>query len=78
MRQIHIADEKLFVDYAGSTVPIIDEATGEITQVQIFVATLGASTCAFACATPRQTSADWIGAQARRCRRWSSSAAVSA
>jgi transposase len=65
MRQIHIAGEKLFVDYAGSTVPIIDAATGEITQAQIFVATLGASNYTFACATPRQTTADWIGAQVR-------------
>jgi hypothetical protein len=39
MRQIHIAGEKLFVDYAGGTVPIVDAATGEITQAQIFVAT---------------------------------------
>ena len=63
MRQIHIAGEKLFVDYAGSTVPIVDATTGEITQAQIFVATLGASNYTFACATPRQTTADWIGAQ---------------
>ena len=63
MRQIHIAGEKLFVDYAGSTVPIIDAVTGEITHAQIFVATLGASNYTFACATARQTTADWIGAQ---------------
>ena len=63
MRQIHIAGEKLFVDYAGGSVPIIDAATGEITQAQIFVATLGASNYTFACATARQTTADWIGAQ---------------
>ena len=63
MRQVHIAGEKLFVDYAGSTVPIVDAATGEITQAQIFVATLGASNYTFACATPRQTTVDWIGAQ---------------
>ena len=63
MRQIHIAGEKLFVDYAGSTVPIIDAATGEITRAQIFVATLGASNYTYACATPRQTTADWIVAQ---------------
>jgi len=63
MRQVHIAGEKLFVDYAGSTVPIVDAATGEITQAQIFVATLGASNYTFACATPRQTTEDWIGAQ---------------
>jgi transposase len=63
MRQVHIAGEKLFVDYAGSTVPVIDALTGEITQAQIFVATLGASNYTYVCATPRQTTADWIGAQ---------------
>ena len=63
MRQVHIAGEKLFVDYAGSTVPIVDAATGEITQARIFVATLGASNYTYACATPRQTTADWISAQ---------------
>jgi transposase len=63
MRQVHIAGEKLFIDYAGGTVPIVDASTGEITQAQVFVATLGASNYTFACATPRQTTADWIGAQ---------------
>ena len=63
MRQIHIAGEKLFVDYAGSAMPIVDATTGEITQAQIFVATLGASNYTYACATARQTTADWIGAQ---------------
>ena len=63
MRQIHIAGEKLFVDYAGQTVALIDAATGEITKAQIFVATFGASNYTFACATARQTTADWIGAQ---------------
>ncbi len=43
IRQIHIAGEKLFVDYAGQTVALIDAATGEITRAQIFVATFGAS-----------------------------------
>ena len=63
MRQVHIAGEKLFVDYAGGAVAIVDAATGEISQAQIFVATLGASNYTFACATPRQTTEDWIGAQ---------------
>ncbi len=63
MRQVHIAGEKLFVDYAGSAVPITCATTGEISQAQIFVATLGASNYTFACATPRQTTEDWIGAQ---------------
>jgi transposase len=42
---------------------LIDAATGEITKAQIFVATLGASNYTYACATARQTTADWIGAQ---------------
>ena len=65
MRQLHIGGEKLFVDYAGQTVPLIDASTGEITAAQIFVATLGASNYTYACATARQTTADWIGAQVR-------------
>jgi transposase len=65
MRQTHVAGEKLFVDYAGQTVPLIDASTGELSAAQIFVATLGASNYTFACATARQTTADWIGAQVR-------------
>ena len=63
MRQTHIAGEKLFIDYAGQTVPIVDATTGEITRAQIFVAAFGASNYTYACATARQTTADWIGAQ---------------
>jgi len=62
MRQTHVAGEKLFVDYAGQTVPIFDAATGEITPAQIFVAVLGASNYTYACATARQTMDDWLGA----------------
>jgi len=62
MRQTHVAGEKLFVDYAGQTVPIFDAATGEITPAQIFVAVLGASNYTHACATARQTMDDWLGA----------------
>lgn len=65
MRQTHIAGEKLFVDYAGQTVALVDATTGEIVAAQIFVATLGASNYTYACATARQTTADWIGAQVR-------------
>jgi transposase len=35
MRQVHIAGEKMFVDYAGATLEVIDGATGEIRQAQI-------------------------------------------
>jgi len=44
MRQTHRAGEKLFADYAGPTMPIIDADTGEIRPASIFVAVLGAST----------------------------------
>jgi transposase len=41
MRQAHRVGEKLFVDYAGQTMPVIDPRTGEIRSAQIFVAVLG-------------------------------------
>jgi transposase len=65
MRQTHVAGEKLFVDYAGQTVPLVDVFTGEIRQAQIFVAVLGASNYTFACATASQTAADWVGSLIR-------------
>ncbi|MCY4428698.1 MAG: IS21 family transposase [Halieaceae bacterium] len=65
MRQDHRAGEKLFVDYAGQTVPIIDRNTGEIREAQIFVAVLGASNYTFAEATWSQTLPDWIGSHVR-------------
>lgn len=60
MRQTHRGGEKLFADYAGPAIPIIDAATGEIRPASIFVAVLGASSYTFACATPGQTQADWL------------------
>ena len=43
MRQTHAAGEKLFVDWAGDTVPVFDAATGMERRAHIFVAVLGAS-----------------------------------
>jgi transposase len=60
MRQIHRAGEKLFVDYAGPTVELADGS-----RAHIFVAALGASSYTFACATPRETMADWLQGCAR-------------
>lgn len=65
MRQDHRAGEKLFVDYAGQSVPIIDRTTGEIHEAQIFVAVLGASNYTYAEATWSQTLPDWIGSHIR-------------
>jgi len=60
MRQVHVVGEKCFVDYAGKTVPIVNAATGEITNAKIFVAVLGASGYTFAHASLSQTESDWI------------------
>jgi transposase len=65
MRQIHKAGEKLFVDYAGQTVPVTDKRTGEVRQAQIFVATIGASSRTFVEATATQTLEDWITSHVR-------------
>ena len=65
MRQDHRAGEKLFVDYAGQTVPVIDRTTGEIHEAQVFVAVMGASNYTYAEATWSQTLPDWIGSHTR-------------
>jgi transposase len=66
LRQHYVAGEKLLVDYAGQTVPVVDRQTGEVRQAQIFVAVLGASNFTYVEATRTQGLADWIGAH-RRC-----------
>jgi len=66
MRQTHVGGDKLFVDYAGDTVPVIvDRMTGETRQAQIFVAVMGASNFTYVEATWTQGLADWIGAHTR-------------
>lgn len=65
LRQEHRAGERIFVDYAGPTVPIHNQASGELWQAAIFVAVLGASSYTYAEATPTQGLADWIGAHMR-------------
>jgi len=65
MRHEHRAGEKLFVDYAGDTVDIIDQETGEIHNAQIFVAVMGASNFTYAEATLSQKIEDWIGSHVR-------------
>jgi transposase len=66
MRQTHKAGEKLFLDYSGSTVPVVvNRLTGEIAEAQIFVAVLGASNYTYAEATWSQQLRDWISSQVR-------------
>ena len=61
MRQHHVAGERVFVDYAGTTLPVSDGATGEVRQAQLFVAALGASNLTYAEASWSQRLPNWIG-----------------
>lgn len=65
MRQEHAAGDKVFVDYSGKKIPIVDRKTGEIREAEIFVAVLGASSFTYAEATWTQTLPDWIGSHVR-------------
>ncbi len=62
MRQTHVAGDKLFVDWAGDTVPIIDAMTGDVHEAHLFVAALGASSYTYAEACWSETLPEWIGA----------------
>jgi transposase len=65
MRQHHVAGERVFVDYAGHTVDVVDGATGQVRAAQVFVGVLGASSYTYAEATWTQSLPDWIGAHVR-------------
>ena len=62
MRQTHVAGEKLFVDFAGDTMPVFDAITGEVRETKIFVAVLGASNYTYVEARFSEGLPDWIGA----------------
>ena len=65
MRHVHKAGEKLFVDYSGSTVAIVNPRTGEVRFAEIFVAVMGASNFTFVIASWTQRKADWIDAHVK-------------
>jgi transposase len=65
MRQSHRAGEKLFVDYAGQGLPIVNHHSGEMHEAAVFIAVLGASNYTYAEATWTQSLPDWIGSHVR-------------
>src|SRR5438128_1213395 len=65
MRQVHHGGDTLFVDYAGKKPSIIDATTGEVIEVELFVAVLGASNYTYAEATRTQQVPDWIASHQR-------------
>lgn len=60
MRQTHKAGEKGFIDYAGTTVAVIDGKTGEVRYAQIFLMSLGASHYTYIEATWTQGTKDFL------------------
>jgi transposase len=63
MRQTHLGGDKLFVDYAGDTVPVtIDVRTGKVRRAHVFVAVMGGSSLSFAHASWTETLPDWVDA----------------
>jgi len=65
MRLSHKGGEKVFVDYAGQTVPVVNPHTGEVHEALIFVGVLGASNYTYAEAHESQELPNWIGAHVR-------------
>lgn len=65
MRQHHFAGERVFVDYCGDPLEVIDGATGEVRQAQVFVGVLGASNYTYVEATWTQALPDWIASHTR-------------
>ncbi len=65
MRQVHVAGEKVFVDYSGKLLEIIDRDTGEVHQAQLFVGVLGASSYTYIEASWSQSLPDWIASHVR-------------
>lgn len=65
LRQTYRAGEKLFVDYAGQTIPVTDPVSGQTREASLFVAALGASSYTFAWASFCEDLPSWIEAHVR-------------
>jgi transposase len=65
MRHVHVGGDKLFTDYSGKKPSVVDPTTGEIVDVELFVAALGASNYTYAEATRTQQIPDWIASHVR-------------
>jgi transposase len=62
MRQDHCPGEKLFLDWAGATIPI-HHSDGTTRHAALFVAAMGASSYTYAEAVPDQQMANWLKVQ---------------
>lgn len=62
MRQLHVAGDKLFIDYCGPRLQVVNPDTGEVREVEVFVATLGACNYTYVEAFPSQGKSYWLEA----------------
>jgi transposase len=62
MHITHKVGDKMFVDFTGKKLQIVDNLTGEIKDVETFVAILGASQYTYLEAVASQKKEDWIKA----------------
>jgi len=65
MRQLHVAGDRMFVDYSGQRARLADALTAEVIEVELFVAVLGASSYAYAEAPYPQQASDFLGGHVR-------------
>ena len=65
MRQVHKAGEKMFVDWAGTTMKVVGGETGEIKEASLFIAVLGSSGYTYVEGCLSQNIQSWIGAHSR-------------
>ena len=65
MRQVHRAGDKLYIDYSGKKLKVVDAKTAEVTEAELFVAVLGASSYVYAEATWTQQLGDFVGSTVR-------------
>jgi len=70
LRQEHKAGEKMFVDWAGATIPLYDPLSGQVWQAPLFVAALGASSYTFAEVTRDQQMESWLRAHVHAFEYW--------
>lgn len=62
MHMEHKAGDKLYIDFAGDKLTIVDKQTGEVQPVEVFVAILGASQLTYIEAVSSQSKEDLIAA----------------
>ena len=65
LRQEHTPGEKMFVDWAGDTLPVHDASSGHVHPMQLFVSVLGYSSYTYAEVAADQQMEAWLNAHMR-------------